>query len=174
MRMKTFAILGAAMLAATLATIPPAHAQKKDYLSETEADKIRDSDTPDQRIRLFIGFASDRIKKLQYELAHPGDSLHRADRLNALINGYSGCIDDAADLIELGVDKQQDIHAAIKEMQARAPEFLSYLKDLQTKGKEIEDYKDNLDDAVDATNDALRTANESENEVAPPPARRPQ
>ena len=61
---------------------------------------------------------------------------------------------------------------AIKEMQARAPEFLAYLKDLQTKGKEIADYKDNLDDAVDATNDALRTANESEGEVAPPPARR--
>lgn len=174
MRMNLFAILGAALVAATLAIAVPAHAQKKDYLTDTEADKIRDSDTPDQRVRLFITFASDRIKKLQYELAHPGDSLHRADRLNALINGYSGCIDDAADLIELGVDKQQDIHMAIKEMQARAPEFLAYLKDLQTKGKEIADYKDNIDDAVDATTDALRTANESEGEVAPPPARRPQ
>jgi len=174
MRMNTFAIAGAALLIATLTIAVPARAQKKDYLTDTEADKIRDSDNPDQRIRLFISFASDRIKKLQYELAHPGDSLHRTDRLNALINGYSGCIDDAADLIELGTEKQQDIHAAIKEMQARAPEFLTYLKDLQTKGKEIADYKDNVDDAVDATSDALRTANESENEVAPPPVRRPQ
>jgi len=174
MRMNTFAILTAALLAATLAISAPARAQKKDYLTETEADKIRDSDTPDQRIRFFISFAGDRIKKLQYELGHPGDTLHRVDRLNALINGYSGCIDDAADLIELGVEKQQDIHAAIKEMQARAPEFLEYLKDLQTKGKEIADYKDNVDDAVDATSDAIRTASESEGEVAPPPVRRPQ
>ena len=43
---------------------------------------------------------------------------------------------------------------------------------LQTKGKEIADYKDNLDDAVDATNDAINTANDEEKEVAPPPARR--
>ena len=174
MRMKAFIVTGAALLAAALAFVSPVHAQKRDYLTETEANKIRDSDTPDQRIRLFITFASDRIKKLQYELGHPGDTLHRADRLNALINGYTGCVDDAADLIELGVEKQQDIHAAIKEMQARAPEFLTYLKDLQTKGKEIADFKDNLDDAVDATSDALRTANESESEVAPPPVRRPQ
>ena len=69
---------------------------KKDYLSENEADQIRDSETPTDRIKLFISFAADRIKKLQYEFAHPGE-LHRADRINTLINAYAGCIDDASD-----------------------------------------------------------------------------
>lgn len=175
-RSRAFSLLlaGSFLVAGLLLSAASARAQKKDYLTESEADKIRDSDTPNQRIKFFISFAGDRIKKLQYEMAHPGDSLHRADRVNGLINGYASCIDDAADLIELGVEKQQDIHDAIKEMEARAPEFLSYLKDLQAKGGEAANYKDNLDDAVDATHDAIQTANESAPEVAPPPVRRPQ
>jgi hypothetical protein len=149
-----------------------AHAQKKDYLSDTEAAQIRDSDTPSDRIKLFISFAGDRLKKLQYELAHPGDSLHRADRLNAMINGYTGCIDDAADLIELGVDKQQNIRDAVKNMQAHAPGFLSDLKGIEARGGEAADYKDNLDDAIDATNDAIRSADDAVQDLAPPPVRR--
>ena len=111
------------------ATRSPAFAQgsKKDYLSDNEADQIRDADTPNDRIKLFISFAADRIKKLQYEFAHPAE-LHRDDRINTLINAYAGCIDDASDSIQLGVEKQQDVRGAIKDMQSHAPEFLTYLK----------------------------------------------
>jgi hypothetical protein len=150
----------------------PARAQKKDYLTSSEADKIRDADTPSERVRLLLSFASDRIKKLQYEISHTGDTLHRADRVNALINGYSGCLDDASELIDLSVEKQQDVRQGIKAMQSQAPEFLSYLKDLAAKNPEQGAYKDNLDDAVDATNDAIKSANEAARENAPPPVRR--
>jgi hypothetical protein len=176
MRSRTFAVHFAfaccAQLLVLSAFTSSARAQKKDYLSDTEDAQIRDSDTPADRIKLFISFASDRIKKLQYEFAHPGDSLHRADRLNALINGYAGCIDDGSDLIELGVDKQQNIRDAVKDMQAHAPEFLSYLKGVEAKGGEAANYKDNLDDAIDATNDAIRTAEDAVKDLAPPPVRR--
>ena len=158
-------------LAGTTVVSAPAFAQKKDYLSDSEADKIRDAETTSERIKLFISFAADRIKKLQYEFAHPGE-LHRNERINALINAYAGCIDDGSDLIQLGVEKQQDIRDAIKEMQSRAPEFLAYLKELSAKGQAVEPYKENLDDAIDATNDAIRDAAEAIKENAPPPVRR--
>ena len=168
----TFAFACCALLLGLSALASSARAQKKDYLSDAEDAQIRDSNTPADRIKLFVSFAGDRIKKLQYELAHPGDSLHRSDRLNALINGYAGCMDDASDLIELGVDKQQNIRDAVKNMQGHAPEFLSALKDIEAKGGEAADYKDNLDDAIDSTNDAIRTANDAANDLAPPPVRR--
>lgn len=167
-----FALACCAMPVLLSAFSSSARAQKKDYLSDAEDAQIRDSDTPAVRIKLFISFAADRIKKLQYEFAHPGDSLHRADRLNALINGYTGCIDDAADLIDLGVDKQQNIRDSIKDMQAHAPEFLGYLKGVEAKGGEAGEYKDDLDDAIDATTDAIRTADDALKELAPPPERR--
>lgn len=157
--------------AGIVAAVSPAFAQKKDYLSESEADKIRDAETTSERIKLFISFAADRIKKLQYEFAHPGE-LHRNERINTLINAYAGCIDDGSDLIQLGVEKQQDIRDAIKDMQSRAPEFLAYLKELSAKGQAVEPYKENLGDAIDATNDAIRDAAEAIKENAPPPVRR--
>jgi hypothetical protein len=171
--MRALPLALASVLCATAFALAasPAFAQKKDYLSETEADKIRDAETPSERIKLFISFAADRIKKLQYEFAHPGE-LHRDERINTLINAYAGCIDDGSDLIQLGVDKQQDIRDAIKEMQSRAPEFLAYLKELSAKGQAVAPYKDNLDDAIDATNDAIRDAAEAIKENAPPPVRR--
>src|SRR5438105_6431056 len=162
------------LFAAALISVAPALAQKKDYLSESEADKIRDAETTSERIKLFISFAADRIKKLQYEFAHPGE-LHREERINALINAYAGCIDDSSDLIQLGVNKQQDIRDAIKEMQSRAPEFLTYLKELSAKGQAVGSYKNNVDDAIDATKAAIRDAAEAIKENAPPPvSRRPQ
>jgi hypothetical protein len=171
--MRVLPIVLASFLCAAgvITAVSPAFAQKKDYLSESEADKIRDAETTSERIKLFISFAADRIKKLQYEFAHPGE-LHRDERINTLINAYAGCIDDGSDLIQLGVDKQQDIRDAIKDMQSRAPEFLAYLKELSAKGQTVEPYKDNLDDAIDATNDAIKDAAEAIKENAPPPVRR--
>ncbi len=46
---------------------------KKDYLSDTEADKIREATTPSAKMILFVTFADDRIAKLKYTLAHPFD-----------------------------------------------------------------------------------------------------
>src|SRR5579859_3303390 len=88
---------------------------QKDYLSSIEADKIRDAETPDERIKLFLSFADDRLKKLQYELEHPSQTRH-VEMLNSLLNAYVGCVDDAADLIQLGIEKQQNIRKGINLM----------------------------------------------------------
>jgi hypothetical protein len=152
----------------------PATAQQldKDYLSAAEADKIREAMDPALRIRFFVGFASDRLKQLQYELAHPENTLRRSQRLNGLLNAYTGCLDEAVDRIELGVEKQQDVRSGITEMQARAPEFLAYLKELAASGPERSVYKLTLEDAIAATTDAIRVAEEAVKENAPPPVRR--
>jgi hypothetical protein len=147
--------------------------QKKEYLSEAEADKIREAGATGPRIELFAMFASDRIKKLQYEFAHfdPTDQ-KRPDRLNGLINGYTGCIDDAADLIDIGIEKQQDIRGGVKALQAGIKEFLPYLQGLAANGAEHETYKENLDDAIEATQDAAKDVDKASKEMSAPPERR--
>ena len=94
------------------------------------------------------------------------------DRLNSLINGYTGCIDDAADLIEIGIEKQQDIRDGVKALQAGIKEFLPYLQDLAANGPERETYKENLDDAIEATQDAAKDVEKASKEMAAPPVRR--
>jgi hypothetical protein len=144
---------------------------QKDYLSSLEADKIREAETPNERITLFLSFADDRIKKLQYELEHPSDNRH-VEMVNSLLNAYVGCVDDAADLIQLGIEKQQNIRKAIDLMASRTKDFLAILQKIPTDVSEAELYKDNLDDALEGTRDAAKEADAAKKNVAPPPVRR--
>ena len=166
-------LLLAAILNATPAGMANPAPQKREYLSESESDKIREAGATGPRIVLFATFASDRIKKLRYEFAHldPADQ-KRTERLNALINGYAGCIDDATDLIDIGIEKQQDIRDGVKAMQAGLKEFLPYLKDLAMNGVERETYKENLDDAIEATQDASVEVEKAAKETSASPERR--
>ena len=151
-----------------------AHAEQdqvKDYLSAMEADKIRDAETTNERIKLFLQFADDRLKKFQYELEHPSQTKH-GEMLNALMNAYAGCIDDAADLIQLGIEKQENIRQGVDAMAGKAKEFIAVLEKISSAGPEREIYKENLDDALEGTRDALKEAEEAKKKVAPPPVRR--
>ncbi len=163
-------LLSAALIAWALPAVVCAQV-KKDYLSQLEADKIRDAETTNERITLFLLYADDRLKKFQYELDHPSPR-HHAEILNSLMNAYGGCVDDAADLIQIGKEKQDNIRKGIDLMAARAKEFLVVLEKISAEGADREIYKDNLDDAIAGTRDALNEAEKAKKEVAPPPVRR--
>lgn len=151
----------------TRAATPP----QKDYLSEIEADKIRDAQTPNERIALFLSFADDRLKKLQYEFDHPSENNH-IEMINSLLNAYVGCVDDAADLIQIGIEKQQNVRKGVNLMAERTKDYLVTLQKIPTTGAEAENYKDNLEDAIEGTQDASREADDAKKNVAPPPVRR--
>jgi len=164
------------ILFSALATLLPisvacGQAGQKDYLTALEADKIRDAETPNERIKLFLQYADDRLKKFQYELDHPSANRH-AEMLNYLMNSYIGCVDDASDVIQEGIEKQQNVRAGVDLMAKKAAEFLELLKKVSAEGKEIEIYKVNLDDAIDGTQDAVKDAEKAKKNVAPPPVRR--
>src|SRR5690242_17524461 len=166
--------LSALLVCFCLFFVAPLHAkaaQEKDYLSALEADKIRDAETSTERIRLFLTFAEDRLKKFQYELEHPSSNRH-VEMLNALLNAYVGCVDDAADVMQLGIEKQENIRKGIDLMAARTKEFLPVLEKFSADGPELETYKDNLDDAIEGTRDAMNDAEKAKKKVAPPPIRR--
>jgi hypothetical protein len=164
--------LACCLFLAGLGLAAPSWAQRKEYLSRYEAEKIRDADTPKDRINLFISFAADRIQKLQYQLEHPGNNIRPEERANNLILNYTNCVDEAADLIDLGLEKQQDIRAPIKAMQMQGADFLAYLKGLEAQGQKMAAYKENLDDAIEATRSAINSANDAAKTIAPPVRRK--
>jgi hypothetical protein len=171
MKLVLKCLLSSCCVLAASALVDARPAQQKDYLSNLEADKIRDAETVNERIKLFLTFAEDRLKKFQYELDHPSSNRH-ADMLNSLLNAYVGCVDDAADLITLGIEKQDNIRQGVDLMATRTKDFLAILEKLSAEGAEREIYKDNLDDAIEGTRDALNDAEKAKKKVAPPPVRR--
>ena len=162
------------LLAATVVCARNVHAQeaKKDYLTDAEGDRIRDAVTPPERMKLFVTFADDRLKKFQYELTRTAPEGRRAEILNGLLNAYAGCIDDAADQIEVAREKQIDIRAALKNMQVKGKEFLEALQKINQGGPEYDTYKDTLQDAIEGTQDALTDVDKALKELNPAPVRR--
>ena len=170
-RMAVVSFLLAAAYSVAVPSRASAQRPEKDYLSSVEADKIRDAETTNERIKLFLTYAEDRLTKFQYELEHPSASKH-SEMLNYLMNSYIGCVDDAADLIQLGLEKQDNIRQGIDMMASKSKDFLGVLKKYSASGPEVELYKDNLDDAIEGTEDALREAENAKKKAAPPPVRR--
>ncbi|HVB07352.1 MAG TPA: hypothetical protein VNF00_00275, partial [Candidatus Acidoferrales bacterium] len=121
MRHRRLARVMLALLAWTAASatcVAVAHAQERpDFLSPGEADKIRDAQNPNERVKLFLDFAGDRLKKLQYELQLKSPQMHKNEILNGLLNAYAGCIDEAADRIDEGRETNPNMRPAIKAMQ---------------------------------------------------------
>jgi hypothetical protein len=171
---KQFALICATLMlaSATAARAPVPAPQDKDYLSDSESDKIRDADTPALRIKLYISFADDRLKKFEYEIHRTVPERRRAEILNALLNGYSGCVDDAADQIDVAQEKQLDVREALKIMRAKNKEFLETLQKYDKDGPELDTYRDTLEDAIDGTKDALSDIDDAEKDATPGPVRR--
>jgi chromosome segregation ATPase len=159
-------------LAAGLLATASGRAQQRDHLTGLEADRIRDAEAPSLRIKLFVLFADDRLKKFQYELSRTNPDRRRVDRLRALLDAYAACLDDAVELIDLGIEKQQDIREGVKEVQAKGKEFLAYLEKLAENKTATAAYSTNLEDAIDSTQHALKDAEKAAKEMAPPPVRR--
>ena len=175
MRFRTvmFAMLSV-LLMASLAAARTRSKQdpQKDYLTDAEADKIRDAVTPPERIKLYISFADDRLKKFQYELTRTTPEGRRGEILNGLLNDYAGCMDDAADQIAVAREKQIDIRGQLKLMESKGKEFLEVLERLDKGGPELATYKDTLEDAIEGTKDALSDADAASKELTPVPVRR--
>src|SRR6266702_3232210 len=172
MRVRRHLLLLSTFVLATAPFLRAGTPGQKDYLTAVEADKIRDAENnTNERIRLFLSFAEDRLKKFQYELEHPSTNRH-GDMLNSLLNAYVGCVDDAADIIQLGIEKQDNIRKGIDLMTSKSKDFLEILRRYAASGPELETYKDNLDDAVQGTEDAMKEAEKAKKKAAPPPIRR--
>jgi len=169
----TMLLVAATVMISLSARCVQAQEQKKDYLTDAEGDRIRDAVTPSERMKLYVEFAGDRLKKFQYELTRSVPEGRRSEILNGLLNAYAGCIDDAADQIEVAREKQVDIRASLKIMQTKGKEFLEALQKInQGAGPEYDIYKDTLQDAIEGTQDALSDVDKALKELNTAPVRR--
>jgi len=172
MRFAAVTVAIASILSFPAVRAAAAQAPQKDYLSEEEADKIRDARWPADKIKLYVAFAEDRLKKFDYELNRKTPERRRSEILNGLLNGYAGCVDDAADQIAVAQEKQMDIHEALKLMETKEKVFLDSLEKYDKDGPELDTYRDTLEDAIEGTKDALMDVQEAEKEMLPAPVRR--
>jgi hypothetical protein len=155
-----------------MAQAPQAVPEHKDYITDAEAVKIRDAATPGERIKLYLSFAEDRLKKFEDEVNRAAPDASENGPLNSLLNAYVGNVDDGADEIEAAQDPPSDIRAELKLMVAKDTEFLGKLEKYDANGPGLAMYKDTLEDAIQGTKDAIEDAQDALKAGQTPPARR--
>lgn len=166
------ALLSAVLALACGAKIARAQG-KPDYLTPAEANKIRNAYYPADRIHLFIQFAGDRLRKLQYELHLTSPQYHKTQILNGLLNAYSNCMEEATDRIDEAEHGGAPILPAVKEMHKEAKSYLQTLQKIKAEGgPELASIKDSLDEALDGTQYALKDAAKASKEYGAAPIRR--
>jgi len=165
-----------ALLLGTALGIPAGWARppQRDHLTQTEADKIRDADTTNDRIRLFLDFAQDRLDRFQRELRMKGAGPRWADYLNDLLDAFDSCVEEAAGRVSDGLHNGEDVRAGIKQVEKRVPEFLKELEKIRAQGTDLKLYQDALDDAMDDLRDVIQRAEKADQELQRnPPKRKP-
>lgn len=153
----------ALLVVAAVATLPIAAQRKRDPLNPAEIDQLRDAMVePDQRLKLYVSFARDRMNKLEQMRADP-KTTDRARQTHDMLEDFLAVYDELNDNIDMYVGRKDDIRKPLKLIIEADTEFQAKLRSLKdaahTDAAEARQYEfllNNALDTVDASTDDHR------------------
>ncbi len=136
----------------------PLPAQKPDYLTEEEVLQVRDAQEPNQRIKLFLGFAELRLVTLEKALAaSPAQEGAPVDEVRDRLNDFINAVDDTATSLELPLKRGgADLHKTRPLLTKAGEGFLTRLESVKKNPlAEGEDLRYDVEDATIAVQELL-------------------
>ena len=136
----------------------PAFAQK-DFLSDTEVEKIREAQAPAERIKLYLLFAKQRLDQLQSAMAknRPG----RSGEVRQLLEDYSAIVDAIDTVSNDALTRKADFTPGPALITDGEKKFLDQLEKIQTSTPhDLDMYEFELKEAIAATSDSIDLAKE--------------
>lgn len=147
------------ILACVLLAALPLAAQRRDFLTAEEADKIRAAQDPNLRLPLYAAFAKDRVAQINQLIAR--DRPGRSALLHDLLEDYTRIIEAIDTVADDAVRRQIDIAKGMALVLPAEQELLAALKKVEQ--AELADksrYEFVLEDAIAATKDSIALAEE--------------
>src|SRR5258706_10992354 len=142
------------VLCLSLLAILPVHAQRRhDPLTQLEINQLRDAMVePDQRLKLYVTFARDRMTKLEQMRSDP-KTTDRARQTHDLLADFLAIYDELNDNVDMYVGRKDDIRKPLKLVIEADTEFQSKLRALKdaanTDAAEAKQYEFLLSNAID-------------------------
>jgi hypothetical protein len=136
----------------------PAFAQK-DFLTDTEIDKVREAQEPAERLKLYLSFAKQRLDQLQSITAK--DRPGRSGEVRQLLEDYSSIIDAIDTVSTDALGRKADMTAGPALITDGEKKFLAQLQKLQdTAPRDLDMYEFTLKEAIATTSDSIDLANQ--------------
>lgn len=136
----------------------PAFAQR-DFLTADEADQIRLAQDPNDRLKLYLHFAKQRLAIVQHLLEK--EKAGRASLIHDSLEDYNNIIDAIDVVADDALERKLDIDAGMKAVAGAEKEMLQILEKLaQSQPADLARYKFVLDQALETTRDSLDAAQE--------------
>jgi hypothetical protein len=132
-------------------------AEKGDYLTDAEADKLRDAQDPSERIGVFLEFAQARLARIDEFRHAPEDSKYDTGPfLDRLMGQYVSITDELKSWIQTQYDHRADMRRGLRKLLEAGPKQLEQLSQMQkTPDVYAADYASSLHDAVADFSDLL-------------------
>jgi hypothetical protein len=143
-----------ALIALALLVPSAAPAQRRhDPLNKEEIDQLRDAMLePDQRLKLYVTFARDRMTKLEQMRADP-KTTERARQTHDMLADFLAVYDELNDNIDMYVGRKDDIRKPLKLIIEADTEFQSKLRAVKdaanTDAAESKQYEFLLSNAIE-------------------------
>jgi len=132
-------------------------AEKGDYLSDDEADQLRDAQDPSQRIEVYLSLAQVRLTRFDDFRNRPPDPQYDIpDYLQTQLDQYIRITDALKDWIDDHYNRHDDMRAGLKNFLETGPHQLEQLRHAElTPDSYAPGYHKSLSDAIDDFDDAL-------------------
>ncbi len=134
--------------------------QKRASLSESETDKLRDTQDPGERIKVYLDLMQTRLLTFENYRSRPVDPQYRTGKfLGEVLGQYVELDDELKDWIQFQYNRDGDMRGGLRALLDRAPRQLEELKHAQqTPDPYTQRYSENLANAVADLDDTLSGA----------------
>jgi hypothetical protein len=139
-------------------------AQKPDYISDEEEDKIREAQEPSERIEVYLTLAQSRLDRIEGFRGKPMDPKYdNGAYIDHLLDEYISLTDEMKNWIQDQYDRRGDMRKGLRKVLEMGPKQLHDLGQIQDSpdayaadyAKSLADAKDDLTDALDGATKAL-------------------
>jgi hypothetical protein len=159
------AILLCLLAAITVVLAPGGRAQnvKRAALSEAEVDKLRDTQDPGERIKVYLDFMQTRLTTFDGFRSRPVNPEYRVGKyLDEVLAQYIELDDELKDWIQYQYNRQADMRAGLRALLDTGPKQLDELRHVrQTPDPYYARYSDTLQDAIADVEDTLDGASKA-------------
>ena len=162
--MKPRAVLSVALLLSVAVSATRALAQKPDYISDEEEEKIRDAQDPSDRIEVYLTLEQSRLDRIAEFRRKPMDPQYdNGAYIDHLLDQYISITDELKNWIQDQYDRRGDMRKGLRKALEVGPKQLEDLRRIQESpdayaadyAKSLRDAQDDFTDALDGATKAL-------------------